>query len=194
MANTIITKNSSTASAVPAAGSLTQGELAVNVTDKKLYTKNASGTVVEITPSVALYANSAGNGGVTSVNGQTGAVTLSTGGVTSLNGQTGAITNTSFDAIGDIIKAAPPYNAWGNYTPSSTIAGSSLRVSSGSNNSYSNVNPVRSFTDIIGYSYQGFHPGTTGTWRALGHSTTYYQPIDGIGGATSYMNIWVRIS
>lgn len=50
MANTIITKNSSTASAVPAAGSLTQGELAVNVTDKKLYTKNSGGSVVEITP------------------------------------------------------------------------------------------------------------------------------------------------
>jgi len=82
MANTIITKNSSTASAVPAAGSLTQGELAVNVTDKKLYTKNSGGSVVEITPSVALYANSAGNGGVTSVNGQTGAVTISAGSAT----------------------------------------------------------------------------------------------------------------
>jgi hypothetical protein len=49
MPTTIVTKNSSTASAVPSAGSLTQGELAVNVTDKKLYTKNSSGTVVEIT-------------------------------------------------------------------------------------------------------------------------------------------------
>ena len=53
MANTIITKNSSTASAVPSAGSLTQGELAVNVTDKKLYTKNSGGSVVEITPTNA---------------------------------------------------------------------------------------------------------------------------------------------
>jgi len=48
MTSTIITKNSSTASAVPLAADLTQGELAVNVTDKKLYTKNASGTVVQI--------------------------------------------------------------------------------------------------------------------------------------------------
>jgi hypothetical protein len=45
---TIITKNSSTASAVPATGDLVQGELAVNVTDKKVFTKNASGTVVRI--------------------------------------------------------------------------------------------------------------------------------------------------
>lgn len=48
MPTTIVTKNSSTAAAVPSAGSLTQGELAVNVTDKKIYTKNASGTVVEL--------------------------------------------------------------------------------------------------------------------------------------------------
>lgn len=49
MPSTIITKNSSTASAVPSAGSLTQGELAVNVTDKKLYTKDSGGSVVELT-------------------------------------------------------------------------------------------------------------------------------------------------
>lgn len=45
---TIITKNSSTASAVPSAGSLTKGELAVNVTDKKLYTKDNGGNVVVV--------------------------------------------------------------------------------------------------------------------------------------------------
>ena len=49
MPSTIITKNSSTAASVPGAGSLTQGELAVNVTDKKLYTKDSGGTVVELT-------------------------------------------------------------------------------------------------------------------------------------------------
>ena len=49
MPTTIVTKNSSTASAAPSAGSLTQGELAVNVTDKKLYTKDSGGAVVELT-------------------------------------------------------------------------------------------------------------------------------------------------
>lgn len=48
MATTIITKNSSTAGAAPTAGDLVQGELAVNVTDKALYTENASGTVVKL--------------------------------------------------------------------------------------------------------------------------------------------------
>ena len=49
MPTTIVTKNSSTASEAPSAGSLTQGELAVNVTDKKLYTKDSGGSVVELT-------------------------------------------------------------------------------------------------------------------------------------------------
>jgi hypothetical protein len=48
---TIITKNSSTASAVPSAGDLVAGELAVNTTDKKLYTKSGS-TVVKVVGSL----------------------------------------------------------------------------------------------------------------------------------------------
>ena len=48
MANTIITKNSITASAVPTSGDLVQGELAVNVTDKRLFTENNGGVVVEV--------------------------------------------------------------------------------------------------------------------------------------------------
>ena len=45
---TIIIKNSSTSSAVPGSGDLTKGELAVNVTDKKLYTKDNGGSVVKL--------------------------------------------------------------------------------------------------------------------------------------------------
>jgi hypothetical protein len=48
MAATIKIKNSSTASAVPTSSDLVQGELAVNVTDKRVFTENASGTVVEL--------------------------------------------------------------------------------------------------------------------------------------------------
>ena len=46
MAVTIITKNSTVAATAPSAGQLVQGELAVNVTDKKLYTLDGSGNVV----------------------------------------------------------------------------------------------------------------------------------------------------
>jgi len=48
MATKIVTKNSSTASAVPTASDLVQGELAVNVADKRLFTEDNGGTIVEL--------------------------------------------------------------------------------------------------------------------------------------------------
>jgi hypothetical protein len=54
MTSTIITKNSSTAGAVPLAANLTQGELAINTTDRRLYTKDATGTVVEVGSGTAI--------------------------------------------------------------------------------------------------------------------------------------------
>jgi len=44
----IITKNSSTASAVPTSSDLVKGELAVNVADKRLFTEDASANIIEI--------------------------------------------------------------------------------------------------------------------------------------------------
>ena len=48
MASTILLKRSSTASSVPAAGSLQAGELAVNLADQKLYSKTTGGAVVQV--------------------------------------------------------------------------------------------------------------------------------------------------
>ena len=48
MATKIVTKNSSTASAVPTTSDLVQGELAVNVADKRLFTEDNGGSVVEL--------------------------------------------------------------------------------------------------------------------------------------------------
>jgi hypothetical protein len=78
MANTIITKNSSTASAVPTAGQLVQGELAVNVTDKRLFTENSGGTVVElgVNPSSVTTGNASYTGTLT---GGTGVVNIGSG-------------------------------------------------------------------------------------------------------------------
>ena len=61
---TIITKNSSTASSVPTAAQLVKGELAVNVTDKRLFTEDNSGNVVELgtNPSTLALSGGTANG------------------------------------------------------------------------------------------------------------------------------------
>ena len=48
MSTVIQIKRSEVAQAVPSAGSLTAGELAMNITDGKFYTKNTGGSVVEV--------------------------------------------------------------------------------------------------------------------------------------------------
>jgi hypothetical protein len=48
MANTILLKRSSTAGATPSSGSLTQGELAVNTADGKVFMKKTDNTVVRV--------------------------------------------------------------------------------------------------------------------------------------------------
>ena len=70
MANTIVLKRSATPAKVPTTAQLALGEIAINTYDGLIYIKKDNGTasVVQI-------------GGVTSVNGETGAVTIDTGDV-----------------------------------------------------------------------------------------------------------------
>ena len=64
MATTIKTKSSTITGKIPDAGSLEPAELAINLADQRLFSKDASGTVFEL------------GGRVTSVNGQEGDVSL----------------------------------------------------------------------------------------------------------------------
>ena len=48
MSTVIKLKRSETPSQIPSSGSLETGELAMNITDGKFYTKNSGGTVVEV--------------------------------------------------------------------------------------------------------------------------------------------------
>ena len=97
MANTIILKKSSTASAVPAAASLQPGELAVNLADKKLYSKTVGGTVILLSDgnaaggTVSSVAVSGGTTGLTTSGGpitSSGTITLA-GTLVAANGGTG---------------------------------------------------------------------------------------------------------
>ena len=58
MATVLKPKRSETATAVPSAGDLDVGEIAINSADQKIYTKKSDGTVVE----VANAANGASEG------------------------------------------------------------------------------------------------------------------------------------
>jgi hypothetical protein len=115
---TIITKNSSTASAAPAAGDLTKGELAVNVTDKKLYTKDNSATVVKIVGSLGNQEASAVaiTGGTVAGVAQTGGTINNTpiGGTTAA-AVTGTVVTATTNFVGAITGAVTG-NVTGNVT------------------------------------------------------------------------------
>ena len=82
MATKIVTKNSSTASAVPTASDLVQGELAVNVADKRLFTEDNGGAIVELGTNPSTIDINAGT-----IDGTTiGASSASTGAFTTLTG------------------------------------------------------------------------------------------------------------
>ena len=63
MSNTLIAKKSSVAGKIPLAGDLQVGELAINLADQKLYSKNVSGNVVEIGGSSSGLPSQTGNSG-----------------------------------------------------------------------------------------------------------------------------------
>jgi len=68
MATVIKPKRSETALSVPAAGSLAVGELAMNVTDGKFYTKTSGGVVKEVGGAGAVTLNSVTTAGAISSN------------------------------------------------------------------------------------------------------------------------------
>lgn len=87
---TLITKNSSTAAAVPGTGDLVQGELAVNVTDKKLYTKDSGGSVVKVVGSLGNQeANAVAITGGTINGGSISNTSISLNSALTTNGSTG---------------------------------------------------------------------------------------------------------
>jgi len=68
MATVIKPKRSETALQVPSSGALEVGELAMNVTDGKFYTKTSGGTVKEVGGAGAVTLNSVTTAGATTTN------------------------------------------------------------------------------------------------------------------------------
>jgi hypothetical protein len=204
MTSTIITKNSSTASSVPSSGSLTQGELAVNVTDKKLYTKDSGGTVVKLVGSLGNQeANAAAiTGG--SINGTTvGASTASTGAFTTLSASS-TVSGTGFStylasppAIGGTAAAAGAFttlSASGAVTLSGGTANGvaylngSKVVTSGSALTFDGTTLV-SGTGIRANSYMEIRSNTsTLYWENAANTLYWAQKLTGSDFAWDYFN------
>lgn len=163
---------------------------AVDTSGKLNASTNLSGTIPD--------ANLA-NSGVTAGTYTTATVTVdakgrvtaassgSGGGVTSLNGQTGAITNTTFNAIGAYCVSARMNGAQATTNLGDTCAGTQLYNQS-SGNSWGCNSLVRN-----GYGYSLSNFGRTGTYRAIGCSSKNGDPDD-CGNYSASQNLWVRVS
>ena len=68
MATQILPKRSETALAIPTAGSLAAGELAMNVTDGKFYTKTSGGVVKEVGGAASVTLDSVTTAGAITTN------------------------------------------------------------------------------------------------------------------------------
>jgi hypothetical protein len=111
------------------------------------------------------------------------------GGVTSLNGQTGAITNTDYGVIGSyaiLMNATSSTLALG-----STRAGSSLRYNPSLSDPNALVNSRFLGTYITGGSYNGGGTAPSGTWRKMDDSLIFYN--DGTYNFFTYA-LYVRVS
>jgi hypothetical protein len=106
------------------------------------------------------------------------------GGVTSLNGQTGAITNTTFNTIGSYVVGSALTGSDATTSPGTSISGSIIAARNTSSYSAST-----GFATFSSFAYLG----CTGTWRAMGRSAN--GPYCGEnGGYQVSSNIFVRVS
>ena len=118
---------------------------------------------------------------------QTTAGLTSANAVTSLNGQTGAITNTSLYAIGSYVNGRTNETST-EQAPDSTLAGSSLFSTSASiiRRNAEGLGDVWNFAGAGGDYNTTVAQVNTGTWRCMSRAGTF--------GGTGYAGLWVRIS
>lgn len=163
MASTIVTKNSSTASAVPVAGDLTKGELAVNVTDKKLYTKDNGGSVVKLVGGLG--------------NQEANAVAITGGAIdgTAIGGTTASTASfTTVSASGNVTLSGGTANGVAYLNGSKVVTSGSALTFDGTNLT-STVGPFRSTVSTIDsiFGSGSFVSGTLGLGTVSNHPITF---------------------
>jgi len=197
MPSTILLKRSSTASSVPAAGSLQAGELAVNLADQKLYSKTAGGTVVQVgfgNLTSAMVTTALGFTPYNSTN-PSGYITASG----SITGSSGSCTGNAATATrwatgrtialtGDVTGTSGSFDGSGNLSFAATLANSGVtagtylkvtvdakgRVTAGSSMTSGDVTGALGFTPAnkAGESFTG-SISVSGTITATGDVTAF---------------------
>jgi hypothetical protein len=148
-----------------------------------LATLTANNVILGAGTSTPTFVAPGSNGNLLTSNGTTWtSAAAPAGGVTSLNGQTGAITNTTLYAIGSYIIGRPQDNT--AYPADTTLAGSSIYATgSAVNRSTTQWNVAANGTA------QGIVLVNTGTWRCTSAALR-----DNQGTPVATSGLWVRIS
>jgi hypothetical protein len=150
------------------------------------------------TGNIGLYAPSltgtgaSGTWGINITGSAATATTAANGGVTSVNGQTGAVTQTSVDSIGSYIAAIYAVNA--SLSVGDTVSGSNLRynfLGNGGNGGDFNSYRVR----VNNSTYDGGGSSLSGTWRCMARPLfVSILDIDNQTISYWYPGLFVRIS
>jgi hypothetical protein len=156
MANKIILKKTSTASKVPLSTDLDVGEIAINLADQKLYSKNAGGTVILVGSGTAV-------GTVTSVGITAGTGVTSSGGPITTSGNITIGLSTKLTAIENLSGAGFfTQNGSGVIAGRTIQAGTGISVSNGNGSSQDPTITNTGVTSITGTASQITASASTG--------------------------------
>lgn len=183
MATTIQIKRSSTASGVPLATDLAVGELAVNLADKRLFTKQSDGTIIELsTNPTDLDAATLRIDGVEITASATELNKLDgfTGSTTELNILDGLTATTiELNTLDGITASTAELNKLDGYTGSTA----ELNILDGVTATTAEINKLDGFTGVaadLNYAKD---------LRATGVTTTEFDKLDGLTATTAELNI-----
>jgi hypothetical protein len=157
MANKIILKKTSTASKVPLSTDLDVGEIAINLADQKLYSKNAGGTVILV------GSGTGGTGTVTSVGITAGTGVTSSGGPITTSGNITVGLSTKLTAIENLSGAGFfTQNGSGAIAGRTIQAGTGISVAHGNGSSQDPTITNTGVTSITGTANQITASASTG--------------------------------